>query len=132
MPATTDIERRDRALIAFTILTGARDGAIASFKLRHIDVVEGKIDQDARHLQTKFSKSFITMFFPVGEDIRTVVADWATYLREKSSGVSTIRCFQPQHSSIRVYRAGRLLPHWPIDPIRGESQRLGIDFRMFI
>jgi site-specific recombinase XerD len=27
MPASTDIERRDRALIAFTILTGARDGA---------------------------------------------------------------------------------------------------------
>ena len=30
MPTTTDIQRRDRALIAFTILTGARDGAIAS------------------------------------------------------------------------------------------------------
>jgi len=34
MPASTEIERRDRALIAFTILTGARDGAIASFKHR--------------------------------------------------------------------------------------------------
>jgi hypothetical protein len=32
LPATTEIERRDRALIAFTILTGARDGAIASLK----------------------------------------------------------------------------------------------------
>lgn len=30
MPATTDIERRDRALIAFTMLTGARDGALPS------------------------------------------------------------------------------------------------------
>jgi hypothetical protein len=30
MPVTTDIERRNCALIAFTILTGARDGAIAS------------------------------------------------------------------------------------------------------
>src|SRR5215471_15282600 len=40
MPSTTDIERRDRALIAFAILTGARDGAIASLKLRHIDVAE--------------------------------------------------------------------------------------------
>jgi hypothetical protein len=28
MPAATEIERRDRALVAFTILTGARDGAI--------------------------------------------------------------------------------------------------------
>jgi hypothetical protein len=79
--ATTDIERRDRALMAFTILTGARDGAIASFKLRHIDVVEGKIDQDARDVQTKYSKSFVTMFFPVGDDIRVVVADWVAYLR---------------------------------------------------
>ena len=42
MPAATDIERRDRALIAFAILTGARDGAIASFKLRHVDMVEGQ------------------------------------------------------------------------------------------
>jgi integrase len=81
MPATTDIERRDRALIAFTILTGARDGAVASFKLRHIDIADGKIDQDAREVQTKFSKSFVTTFFPVGDDIRAVVVNWVAYLR---------------------------------------------------
>ena len=83
MPATTDIEQRDRALIAFTILTGARDGAIASFKLRHIDVAEGKIDQDAREVRTKFSKSFVTTFFPVGDDIRAMMADWVNYLRQE-------------------------------------------------
>jgi len=81
MPASTEIERRDRALIAFTILTGARDGAIASFKLGHIDIAEGKIDQDAREVRTKFSKSFVTTFFPVGDDIRAMVADWVIYLR---------------------------------------------------
>jgi integrase len=81
MPATSEIERRDRALIAFTILTGARDGAIASFKLRHIDIAEGKIDQDAREVRTKFSKSFVTAFFPVGDDIRAALADWTAYLR---------------------------------------------------
>jgi integrase len=83
MPATTEIERRDRALVAFTILTGARDGAIASFKLRHIDICEGHIYQDARDVRTKFSKSFVTTFFPVGEDIRTVVVDWIDYLRRE-------------------------------------------------
>jgi integrase len=83
MPATTDLERRDRALVAFTILTGARDGAIASFKLRHIDVVAGTIDHDARQVQTKFSKSFITTFFPVGDDIRELVLEWVTYLRRE-------------------------------------------------
>ena len=81
MPITTDIERRNRALIAFTILTGARDGAIASFKLRHIDVMAAKIDQDAREVQTKFSKSFVTNFFPVDDEIRAVVTGWVAYLR---------------------------------------------------
>jgi integrase len=83
MPATSDIEQRNRALIAFTILTGARDGAIASFKLRHIDLADGKINQDAREVRTKFSKSFVTIFFPVGEDIRAVVVDWMNYLRRQ-------------------------------------------------
>jgi hypothetical protein len=48
MPARTDIEKRDRAIIAFTLLAGARDDATASFKLKHIDLAVGKIDQDAR------------------------------------------------------------------------------------
>ena len=68
-------------MIAFTILTGARDGAIASFNLRHIDIGEGNVDQDAREVRTKFSKSFVTTFFPVGDDIRAVVTDWVAYLR---------------------------------------------------
>lgn len=32
-------------------------------------------------MKTKFSKSFSTTFFPVGEDILMVVVDWVTYLR---------------------------------------------------
>src|SRR5262245_20933949 len=82
MPATTEIERRDRALIAFTFLTGARDGAIASFKLKHVDIDQGRVDQDAREVRTKFSKSFETWFFPVANDIRQIVVDWVTYLRK--------------------------------------------------
>ena len=35
MPAGSKIEQRNRALIAFTLLTGARDGATASLKLKH-------------------------------------------------------------------------------------------------
>ena len=122
MPATTDIERRDRALIAFTILTGARDGAIASFKLRHIDIDEGKIDQDAREVQTKFSKSFVTTFFPVGDDIRAVVVDWVDYLRQKSSGGWTIHCSRrPRSRWATTCGSGRRLDrkHWSnAGPIR--------------
>lgn len=81
MPATTDVERRDRALVAFAILTGARDGAIASLKLKHIDIEDARVEQDAREVKTKFSKSFPTWFFPVGDDVQCIVADWVTYLR---------------------------------------------------
>jgi integrase len=80
MPAHTDVDLRNRAVVALTLLTGARDGAIASLKIKHIDVVEGKVVQDAREVRTKFSKTFTTCFFPVGEDIRQIVVDWVDYL----------------------------------------------------
>jgi integrase len=54
----SDIEKRNRALTAFALLTGARDNAIASMRLKHIDLLEGKILQDARQVRTKFAKSF--------------------------------------------------------------------------
>src|SRR5712691_5068804 len=73
VPAGTEIERRDRALIAFTILTGARDGAIASLKLKHVDIDQVMVHQDARQVNTKFSKSFATWFFPLSDDIRQIV-----------------------------------------------------------
>ena len=63
MPANSDIERRDRALVAFTLLTGARDSAIASMKLKHVNLVAACVDQDAREVKTKFSKTFTTYFF---------------------------------------------------------------------
>ena len=82
MPASTEIECRNRALIAFTLLTGARDSAIASMELKHVDLNANSANQDAREVKTKFSKSFTTFFFPVGDEIRTIVADWLVYLRE--------------------------------------------------
>ena len=83
MPGGSEIECRNRALIAFTLLTGARDAAIASVKLKHIDMAAGRLDQDAREVRTKFSKSFPTFFFPVGETARAIVADWIAYLLEE-------------------------------------------------
>lgn len=82
MPATTDLEMRDRALVAFTLLTGARDSAIASLKLKHIDLDAGCVHQDAREVNTKFSKTFTTVFFPVGEDIRLILVEWVGHLRQ--------------------------------------------------
>ncbi len=83
MPAGTDIERRNRAVVAFILLTGARDSAVASAKLKHLDLVSGCFYQDAREVRTKFSKTFTTTFFPVGEDIRQIMANWTEYLRRE-------------------------------------------------
>ena len=83
MPINTDIARRNRALIAFTLLTGARDNAIASMKLKHIDLLAASIHQDAREVRTKYSKTFITFFFPVGAEVRQIVREWVMYLREE-------------------------------------------------
>jgi hypothetical protein len=38
-------------------------------KLKHVDMVAGCVNQDARDVKTKFSKTFNTYFFPVGEEI---------------------------------------------------------------
>ena len=65
----TEIEKRDRALIAFTIVSGARDRAIISFRLKHIDIERELIEHDARDVRTKRAKTFTTWFFPVGDEI---------------------------------------------------------------
>lgn len=83
MPVNTEIERRNRALVAFTLLTGARDSAIASIKLKHIDLIAGCVNQDARDVNTKFSKTFSTFFFPVGEEIRSIISEWVSFLRDE-------------------------------------------------
>jgi integrase len=83
MPTGTEIERRNRALIAFILLTGARDSAVASAKLKHIDTSGGCFYQDAREVKTKYSKTFTTVFFPIGDDIRQILADWVDYLRRE-------------------------------------------------
>lgn len=82
MPVTTDIDRRNRCLIAFTLLTGARDRAIASIKIKHINLELGTLFQDAREVKTKYSKTFTTHFFPVGDEILQILVEWVAYLKD--------------------------------------------------
>ena len=81
IPTTTDIDRRNRALIAFAILTGCRDNAIASLKLKHVDLSERLVHPDPRDVRTKFAKTIITTFFPVGDLARHIVETWIEQLR---------------------------------------------------
>ncbi|OBU32966.1 MULTISPECIES: tyrosine-type recombinase/integrase [Photobacterium] len=123
MPCSTMIEMRDRALFAFVILTGARDGAVASAKIKHIDIAEQNFYQDAREVNTKFSKSFTTYFFPVGELPLKVLTEWIDYLTKELGYKPNDPLFPKTklgHNKNQQFEAAGLLKeHWSnADPIR--------------
>jgi integrase/recombinase XerD len=80
MPSTTAIEKRNRAVIAFAILTGARDGALASLRLKHVNLAARTVFQDGREVNTKRRKTFVTHFFPIGPEPLDIVADYMATL----------------------------------------------------
>jgi len=87
MPGTTDIEMRDKAAFALFMLTGIRDGAAASLRLKHVNLEEGHIFQDARDVKTKNGKTINTWFYPVDAIYRECFENWVRYLRtEKMFG----------------------------------------------
>ncbi len=106
MPYGTDIEKRDRALVAFVALTGARDGAVASLKLKHVDPMQGVVRHDAREVATKNSKTFDTYFFPVGEDIHQIVVEWIEHLQTNLLWGHDDPLFSA--TNVRVDKDGRL------------------------
>ena len=123
MPSATQIEQRNRALIAFTLLTGARDSAIASMKLKHVDFTSDNVFQDAREVNTKFSKTFTTFFFPVGDDVRQIVYDWVQYLKTDLLWGNDDPLFGKTHvvsGDTRRFQASGIKPeHWcTATPIR--------------
>ena len=82
MPTGSDIEKRDRAIVAFTLLTGARDDAVASLRLKHINLADRSVFQDGREVRTKNRKTFTSYFLPVGDDVEAIVRDWMQHLTE--------------------------------------------------
>ena len=80
MPTETILERRDRALIAFAALTGARVAALASFRLGHVSIGQAYVEHDARNVRTKFAKTFRTWFMPIGGEALTIFTGWVAEL----------------------------------------------------
>ena len=80
MPEASEIDRRNKAIFACLMLTGPRDGALASLRLKHVGLIEGKIFFDGREVRTKNAKSFETWFFPVDNAYRETFTAWVTHL----------------------------------------------------
>ena len=85
MPTETPIDRRNRAILAFSILTGIRDRAMVSLSLHDLDLTKSPplVRQDPNLVETKFAKAIATYFFPIGDDFAAVVTDWVRELREE-------------------------------------------------
>lgn len=80
----TEVDHRDRALIAFTLLTGMRDKAIITLPLECFDADKLLIHQDPQKgVQTKFSKTISTMIFRFDEALLKHVLDWFRFLKEE-------------------------------------------------
>jgi len=116
MPHKTPIERRNRALIAFTALSAARDGAIISLRLKHVDFDTREIMQHPDEVDTKNSKLIVTWFFPVGEEIENAVSEYVAYLREELGFSDDNPLFpktlQTQDESDRFVWEGLTKEHW--------------------
>lgn len=81
MPNETIFDQRNKAIFAFLMLTGARDGAMASLKLKHIDLVSGSVFQDGRDVKTKNSKTITTTFLPFDQAYYDCFESWVNMLR---------------------------------------------------
>ena len=83
IPEGDKYQMRDKALFAFLMLTGARISAVATLRLKHINLFDGHVFQDGREVATKNAKTIDTWFFPVDPLYRECFERWVTILREK-------------------------------------------------
>lgn len=63
MPAGSDVERRDRALMALLLLSGMRDAAVIGLKLRHISIERRHVFQDPRD-EHEVQQGYRNLLFP--------------------------------------------------------------------
>jgi integrase/recombinase XerD len=119
MPTATPIERRNRAIIATALLTGARVDALASLRLEQVDLTTRSVFQDAREVRTKGRKTFTSCFFPVGPEPLAILADYLKLLTidlgfcpddplfpSNRVGQGADKCFEAQGLSRKMWTTG--------------------------
>ena len=108
---------------------------------RDDDLTGDCVYQDAREVKTKFRKTFTTYFFPVGDEIRDIVVDWLTYLRQTKLWGNDDPLFPATEMVVGANRrfevAGLKRQHWSgAAPIRAIFRRVerasGVDDKVQI
>lgn len=83
VPHNTEIEKRDRALIAFVALTGVRDAALISLKMKDVDRAKREVWQNPRHVHTKNRKAISTFFMPFDPLWEEITLAWLDYAEQE-------------------------------------------------
>jgi site-specific recombinase XerD len=82
MPMASVFDRRNRALLAFLLLTGSRVTAATQVRLKHVDRRVCCVHFDSRQIDIKFGKSFTTFYYPVGQEIVDILHSWLDELEQ--------------------------------------------------
>ena len=85
MPMETELQKRDRAIFAFLMMTGARVKATTTLTLKRINLAEQTVSQDARDVETKGAKTFMTAFYIAASDVWEAFSDWVVYLYDEKN-----------------------------------------------
>ncbi len=83
MPVRNEIDRRNKAILCFLILTGVRVSALTSLKLKHVDIEKELVNQDPNEVNTKFKKQIITYFINVDDEIKKYLIEWILFLQKE-------------------------------------------------
>ena len=80
-PVINEIDQRDRALIAFTAITGIRDQAVVTLRIGCYDPESRLIKQlPSMGVETKFSKEIYTTLLSIDTELYRYFNEWYEYL----------------------------------------------------
>ena len=83
----SEIDLRDRALIAFTLLSGMRDKAIATLPLGCFNEQSLRIEQNPRKgVETKFAKYIPSTLFNFNDSLLGFIREWIKHIKTKGFG----------------------------------------------
>ena len=79
-----EVDKRDKAMISFAILTGIRVNALMTLNVGCIDIDKMMVCQFVRDgVKTKFRKDILSKIFNFDDKLLSYFTDWYYYLKEK-------------------------------------------------
>lgn len=116
IPPDTEVNKRDRALIAFTCLTGARESALVSLPIMAVNIEKMFVEQNPLDgVKTKFTKHITSKIFNFDEDLVKCVKEWYQILKTK--GFRPTDPFFPQSKPLKIEGNLSFMPSVEVIPL---------------